>query len=334
MSASAPTQSCDSECPECGPRSVLKVDPDGWLACTTCGIQIEPVDVFESTHANSEFEPNTTSGVGHGDSTGSARKLTGSVISGTVDHAGNVVGNAWKHRGRFRTQLDRRDSAALEGTRARRATMRKIKALTLEQPTLQREALYNLSKGWPEPKNRPSEFHTIAQAGHPTPRESSAAACIIVAAERIGIQIPAHKIISELFDIDRVKAADARKYLIRSIKCLRGHLGPRARKEATSNRLDSALDSAFQRDNRLGPIYPKIRSFCEFWAEKSGNSRILDSPASYAACAAYEIGKTEGIGMTLEDIEIAFEISQGFRSYAKEVRDLLTFIESHPGVVG
>ena len=120
----------------------------------------------------------------------------------------------------------------------------------------------------------------------------------------------------------------------RSIKCLRRHLGPRARKEATSNRLESALDSAFQRDNRLGSIYSKIRIFCEFWAEKTGNSRILDSPASYAACAAYEIGKTEGIGMTLEDIEIAFDISQGFRSYTKEVRDLLTFIESHPGVMG
>jgi hypothetical protein len=283
----------------------------------------------------SEFDPNTTSGVGHGDSTGLGRKLSGSTISGRVDHAGNPLGKAWKHRGTFRTQIDNRDRAVLEGTRARLATMRIIKDLTRDQPTLQKEALFNLSKGWPEPKNRPPDFQTIALAGHPTPRESSAAACIIVAAERMGIHIPAHRIIGDLFDLDRMSSAEARKYLTRSIKCLRIHLGPRARKEATSHRLDSILNSAFHRDPRLGPIFDQVHRLCHFWAEFTGQSRVLDSPKSYAACAAYELGKIEGIGMTLEDIEIAFEVSQGFRAKQKqtELRELLAFIDRHPGVL-
>ena len=333
MSARAPTQSCESECPECGPRSTFKTDPDGWLACVTCGLQLEPVDVFESTRAMSEFEPNTTSGGGHGDSIGLGNKLTGSVISGRVDHAGNAVGKAWKHRGSFRTQLDSRDRAALEGTRARRDTMRKIKGWTQDKPALQREALYNFSKGWPEPKDRSADFFTIAQAGHPTPRESSAAACIIVASQRMGIHIPAHQIISDMFDIGRIKAADAQKYLMRSIKCLRGHLGPRARLEVTSQRLDSLLNAAFDRDIRLGPIHSKVRRFCHFWAEKSGNSRILDAPDLYAACVAYELAKITGIGMTLGDIEVAFDVSQGFRAYRAEVQDLLAFTEKYPEVL-
>lgn len=333
MSAKAPTQSCDAECPECGPHSTFKTDSDGWLACVTCGLQLEPVDVYESTRAMSEFDPNTTSGVGHGDSTGLGRKLSGSTISGRVDHAGNPLGKAWKHRGNFRTQIDNRNRAVLEGTRARLATMRIIKDLTRDQPTLQKEALFNLSKGWPEPKNRPADFQTIAQAGHPTPRESSAAACLIVAAERMGIHIPAHRIIGDLFDLDCISSAEATKYLKRSIKCLRIHLGPRARKEATSQRLDSVLNAAFDRDIRLGPIHGKVRQFCHLWAEKSGNSRILDSPDLYAACVAYELAKIEGLGMTLEDIEVAFGVSQGFRTYRAEVQDLLAFIEKYPGVL-
>ena len=256
MTASVPPQKSDSECPGCGqPQANFTTDPDGWLACPSCGLQLEAVDVFESTHAMSEFDPNASSGVGHGDPTGLGRKLTGSTISGRVDHAGNPVGKAWKHRGSFRTQIDNRNRAVLEGTRARLATMRIIKSLTQDQPTLQKEALYNLSKGWPEPKNRSADFQTIAMAGHPTPRESSAAACIIVAAERMGIHIPAHRMVSDLFDLDRMTSAEARKYLTRSIKCLRIHLGPRARKEATSTRLDSVLNSAFDRDVRLGPIF-------------------------------------------------------------------------------
>jgi hypothetical protein len=281
----------------------------------------------------SEFEPNTTSGVGHGDATGLGRKLTGSVISGGVDHAGNPLGKAWNHRGSFRTQIDNRDRAVLEGTRARLATMRMIKGLTRDQPSLQKEALFNLSQGWPEPKNRAADFPTIAMAGHPTPRESSAAACIIVAAERMGIRITENRIISDLFDLNNMSSAEASKYLRRSIKCLRSHLGPRARKEATSHRLDSVLNSAFHRDARLGPIFDKVRLLCHFWADYSGQSRVLDSPATYAACAAYELGKIQGIGMTLEDIEVAFEVSQGFRAKRDEVRDLLAFIDSHPGVL-
>ena len=83
----------------------------------------------------------------------------------------------------------------------------------------------------------------------------------------------------------------------------------------------------------MGPIFGKVRSFCHFWAESSGQSRVLDSPASYAACAAYELGKIAGIGMTLADIEIAFEVSQGFRAKRIEVQDLLVYIENHPGVL-
>ena len=311
----------------------MSIDPDGWLPCCSCGIQIEPVDVFESTRAMSEFEPNTTSGVGHGDPSGLGRKLTGSVVSGRVDHAGNAVGKAWQHRANFRGTLDSRDRAVLEGTRARRDTMRIIRESTRDKPTLQKEALFNLSKGWPEPKNRPPEFRTIALAGHPTPRESSAAACIIVASERMGIRIPAHRMIGELFDLDKVTSRDARKYLTRSIKCLRGHLGHRARQEATNNRLDSILNSAFDRDLRLGPIHERVRRFCLFWAEYTGRSRVLDAPKSYAACAAYEIGRLEGIGMTLEDIEVASDVSQGFRAKRIEVQDLLAFVETHPGVL-
>jgi hypothetical protein len=321
-----------SECPECGPRTRLSIDTDGWLACS-CGLQLEPVDILESNRAMSELEPNTTSGGGHGDSTGLGRKLVGSVISGTRDHTGNALSKSWQHRAKFRAKLDGRSRAVLEGTRARRDTMRIIRQSTQDTPTLQKEALYNLSKGWPEPKNRPATFQTIASAGHPTPRESSAAACIFVAAERMGIRIPAHRIVDDIFNLNKVSAAEARKYLTRSIKCLRSHLGSHARHEATSSRLDSILNSAFNRDCRLGPIHDRVRRFCHFWAEYTGQSRVLDSPVSYAACAAYELGKIADIGMTLEDIEVAFEVSQGFRANRTEVRDLLTFIESHPGVL-
>lgn len=333
MATSIPPQHSDTECPECGPRVDFKTDPDGWLACTSCGLQLEPVDVYVSSRAMSEFEPNTTSGIGHGDATGLGRKLTGSVISGSVDHAGNTVGSAWKHRGGFRTTLDSRDRAVLEGTRARLDTMRTIRAFTQDQPTLQKEAIFNLTKGWPDPKNRPGDFRTIALAGHPTPRASSAAACIIVAAERMGIRIPAHRLIGEFFDLQKVSSQDAKKYLIRSIKCLRTHLGHRASLEATGNRLDSVLNAAFDRDTRLGPIHDCVRRFCLFWAESTGQSRVLDSPSSYAACAAYEIGRQAGIGMTLKDIEISFDVSQGFRAKRNEVQEILAFLEKNPGVL-
>ncbi len=323
----------EPECPECGPHTLLGIDPDGWLSCS-CGLQIEPVDVLESSRPMSELEPNTTSGGGHGDSTGLGQKLVGSVFSGDLDYAGNTVSKSWQHRSKFRGQLDGRSRAVLEGTRARRDTMRIIRQATQNSPTLQKEALYNLSKGWPEPKNRSTTFQTIASAGHPTPRESSAAACIFVAAERMGIRIPAHRIVDDIFTLNKITAADARKYLTRSIKCLRGHLGSRARQEATSSRLDSVLNSAFNRDSRLGPIHDRVRRFCHFWADYTGQSRVLDSPVSYAACAAYELGKLADIGMTLEDIEAAFEVSQGFRAKRSEVQDLLTFIESNPGVLG
>jgi hypothetical protein len=187
--------------------------------------------------------------------------------------------------------------------------------------------------GWPEPKNRSSDFVTIGHASHPVPRESSAAACIFVAAERMGINIPARRLITEMFDLSKVTSGLADKYLRRAIKCMRHHLGPRARKEATQHRLNAILDSAFSRDKRLGPIHRLVYRFCIFWAEYTGKSRVLDAPASYAACAAYEIGKLQNIGLTLEDIEAAFLVSQGFRMRSSEVQDLLAFIDNHPGVL-
>jgi hypothetical protein len=208
-----------------------------------------------------------------------------------------------------------------------------IREATRQNPSLQREALYNFAKGWPEPKDRSDDFKTIAHAGHPTPRSSSAAACIFVASENIGIRIPAHQLIKQLFDLGNISSQEAKKYLVRSIKCLRGHLGHSANQEATNNRLDSVLNSALSRDIRLGLIHNRVREFCLFWAEYTGQSRVLDAPVSYAACAAYEIGKIEGIGMTLEAIQIAFEVSQGFKSRQQEVQDLLMLIDEHPGVL-
>ena len=322
----------ESECPECQTATNLSVDPDGWLSCS-CGIQLEPSDIFVSERTSGDFDSSITSGVGHGDAIGLGRKLTGSVISGHKDHAGNAVGKAWKHRSGIRAQLDSRSRAVLEGTRARRDVMRRIREYTVDQPSLRDEALHNLSVGWPEPHNRSSDFVTIGQASHPVPRESSAAACIFVAAERMCISIPARRLITEMFDLSTVTSGLADKYLRRAIKCLRQHLGPRARKEATQHRLDAVLDSAFGRDNRLGVIHRRVRRFCLFWAEYTGESRVLDSPVSYAACAAYEIGKIDDLGLTLEDIESAFQVSQGFRAKGAEVRELLAFIENHPGVL-
>ena len=323
----------EPECPECKTNTNLSVDDDGWLACS-CGIQLEPADVFVSERSSGDFDPTISSGVGHGDPIGLGRKLTGSVISGQKDHAGNAVGKAWKHRSGIRAKLDSHSRAVLEGTRARRDVMRMIREYTPGQPTLRDEALHNLSVGWPEPKNRSSDFVTIGHASHPVPRESSAAACIFIAAERIGFSMPAHRLITDLFDLSNITSGLANKYLRRAIKCLRHHLGPRARKEATQHRLDATLDSAFSRDNRLGTIHRRVRRFCLFWAEYTGESRVLDSPASYAACAAYEIGKIEDLGLTLDDIESAFLVSQGFRARSKEVRNLLAFIDSHPEVLG
>ena len=333
MSASVHSHSNEQDCPDCGPRSNLSIDPDGWLACSTCGLQLEAIDLFESTRTKGDFDSTITSGGGHGDAIGIGGKLSGSVLSGSKDYAGNSLSKSWQHRGRFRGQLDGRIRGVLEGTRARRETMRMIREATRHNPSLQREALYNFTKGWPEPKNRPGEFKTIGHAGHPTPRSSSAAACIFVASERMGIRIPAHQLIKDFFDLGNISSQEAKKYLVRSIKCLRGHLGHSANREATSNRLDGVLNSALSRDIRLGPIHNQVRNFCLFWAEYTGQSRVLDAPVSYAACAAYEIGKMEGTGMSLEDIEIAFEVSQGFRSRQQEVQDLLVFIDEHPGVL-
>ena len=333
MSANAPTQSCESECPECGLQSKLNIDPDGWLACSTCGLQIEAIDIFESSHSKGDFDSNISSGNGHGGPTGIGRKLSGSFISGTTDHTGNSVGKSWKHRGRFRAKLDNQIRGVLEGTRARKETMRMIREATRDSPTLQREALYNFSKGWPEPQSQPADFKTIAHAGHPTPRASSAAACILVAGERMGIRIPAHQLITQFFDSGKTSQKEAKKYLTRSIKCLRSHIGHAARKEATNNRLDSVLNAALARENRLGKIFNEVRSFCLFWAEYTGQSRVLDAPASYAACAAYVIGKSNTIGLTLEDIQKAFEVSPGFRVRVSEVQDLYSFTVKHPGVL-
>jgi hypothetical protein len=322
----------EPECPECRTSTNLSVDEDNWLACS-CGLQIEPADIFVSERSSSEFDSTISSGVGHGDAIGIGHKLTGSVISGHKDHAGNAVGKAWMHRAGIRGKLDSRSRAVLEGTRARRAVMRMIRENTPDQPTLRAEALHNFSVGWPEPRKCSADFITIGQVSHPVPRESSAAACIFVAAERMGISKPAHQLISDIFDLNNITFGLAEKYLRRAIKCLRQHLGPRARKEATDSRLDAVLDSAFGRQNRLGKIHQRVRRFCLFWAEYSGESRVLDSPASYAACAAYEIAKVDDLGLTLEDIETAFQVSQGFRAKRSEVRDLLAFIESHPGVL-
>tara|TARA_B100001250_G_scaffold382044_1_gene374858 strand:- start:72 stop:1076 length:1005 start_codon:yes stop_codon:yes gene_type:complete len=324
--------SSDLHCPECGPATSLGVDEDGWLACC-CGLQIEPADLFVSERSSSEFDSTITSGIGHGDAIGVGQRLTGSVISGFNDYAGNAVGIAWKHRSRIRGTIDSRDRAALEGTRVRRAVMRMIRESTRGQSALQAEALHNFLVGWPEPSKCSADFITIGHVSHPLPRESSAAACIFVATERMGIDRPVHALISEFYDLDNISFGLAKKYLTRAIKCLRQHLGPRAWKEATDHRLDAVLDSAFAREIRLGKIHRQVRQFCLFWADYSGESRVLDSPASYAACAAYEIGKIENLGMKLEDIEDAFQVSQGFRSKRSEVRDLLEFIDNHPGVI-
>ena len=326
-------QQTEPECPECRTSANLTVDVDNWLACS-CGLQIEPADLFVSERSSSEFDSTITSGMGHGDAIGVGQKVTGSVISGRKDHAGNAVGNAWKHRAGIRVQLDSRDRASLEGTRARRAVMRMIREKTQGQPTLRAEALHNFSVGWPEPSKCSTDFITIGQVSHPVPRESSAAACIFVAAERMGINRPVHGLISDFYDLANISFGLAKKYLRRAIKCLRQHLGPRARKEATDHRLEAVLDSAFARENRLGKIYRQVHRFCQFWADYTGESRVLDSPASYAACAAYEIGKVESLGLTLEDIEAAFQVSNGFRAKRSEVRDLLSFIDNHPGVIG
>ena len=323
----------ESVCPECCISSKLSVDIDHWLACNHCGLQIEPAEKYASDYTFNEFDSEIQSGVGHGDATGIGRKLIGSEISGNRDYAGNNLSQSWQNRGRFRARLDRQSRADLEGTRARRDTMRMIREATRQNPTLQREALFNFSAGWPEPKNRSADFKTIAHAGHPTPRSSSAAACIFVASERIGIRIPAHQLINQFFDVGNISFGEAKKYLLRSIKCLRNHLGYSANQEAVSNRLDGVLNSALSRDTRLGSIFNQVRKFCHFWAEIKGNSRVLDAPGSYAACAAYEIGKIEGIGMTLDDIQVAFEVSQGFRTRQREVQELLAFKEEFPEVV-
>ena len=333
MPASAHSQSTAQQCPDCGSQSELRVDSDGWLSCVLCGLQLEPLEMYESSPSKGDFDSTISSGCGHGDPIGLGRKLSGSNISGIRDYCGNPLSQSWQHRGRFRTQLDGRIRGVLEGTRARRESMRMIREATRDNPTLQREALFNFSKGWPEPKNQPPDFKTIAQAGHPTPRSSSAAACIFVASERIGFRIPAHQLINDLFDLGNVSSQDAKKYLIRSIKCLRRHLGHSANQEASSNRLDGVLNSALSRDIRLGTIFNQVRKFCQFWAEYTGQSRVLDAPSSYVACAAYEIGKIEGIGMTLDDIQIAFEVSQGFRNRQGEVQELLTFLEQCTEVI-
>jgi len=320
-------------CPECGPRSRLSVDDDGWLACE-CGLQIEAQDVLVSTRAASEFcdgGVNTTGG-GHGDAIGGGRKLTGSTFSGGRDHAGRALGKTWAGRSRMRERMDRRSRLTMEGTPARRATMRLIRENTQETDQLRREALYNLSKGWPEPKDRPADFRTTAAAGHPFGKPASAAACILVAAERLGIRAPVRVLVTSLFDMDEMSLRDAQGYITRSIKCLRSHLGKTAHREATGNRLDAVLNAAFDRDARLGPIFERVRSFCRFWAEYK-RPRVLDAPKTYAACAAYEIGKRFGLGLTLEAVETAFDTSQGFRTHSGEVQDLLEFVENHPEVM-
>ena len=142
--------------------------------------------------------------------------------------------------------------------------MRMIREKTQGQPTLRAEALHNFSVGWPEPSKCSTDFITIGQVSHPVPRESSAAACIFVAAERMGINRPVHGLISDFYDLANISFGLAKKYLRRAIKCLRQHLGPRARKEATDHRLEAVLDSAFARENRLGKIYRQVHRFCQF----------------------------------------------------------------------
>jgi len=323
-------QSGTHDCPECGNHRDFEEDQDGWFSCNRCGLQLEAVSVYVNTLPFTE--PGSISGVGHGGPIGVGEKAGTAPVSSFGGVNGSKANKDFSSRRHRISRESKRSVQKAQGTLARRVTKRMIRDYTRDMPLLRNEALFNLEKGWPEPKNREADFVTIASKAHPNGREGSAAACILYAAQRMGIEIPSKELLEDIFTLDDdLLLSDARQRTNRAKKRLHQVLGTNAFREASGNRLDAVLSSAFDRDNRLGPIHDRVRTFMLMWAEVS-RPRVLDSPSTYAAAVAYEIAKLNGISLTIVDCEFAFQVSQGFRTHCAEVRDLMIFARKHPGV--
>jgi hypothetical protein len=311
-------------CDECGAHDSLDIDIEGYLACTSCGIQIEKIDVFDEAPLFVDPEKqNSGSGSGRGDAIKPGSKLTGSSMGRGRDYSGKKLSAVWQKKYRWLEMLDNQNQRQLEGTVARRETIRMIKEICIDYKHISEVALEFFAIGWPEPRNRQSDFITTANAAHPFGRSATAAATILLAGEIVGIKLEMKNILEESFRKDEISMKEAHQFMVRAMKCLRKHMGPSIFKgiNATS-KMDAVLTSARDSDIRLGMIEAEVRKLCINWGNSS-NPRIFDSPANYVACVAYEISKVRGLRLKISDIQEAFTVSMAFRAHSGEVIELL-----------
>lgn len=314
-------------CENCGAMGYsYEVDEERWLACKICGMQMENIEPFEKTlQFNTSENENSGGGSGRGDKARVGDKLLGSIMGGNRDYYGKSVNSKWTKRGPILSKIDRHDRLQLEGTPARRATLRMIKDQCKEYSSILEVALNFFNLGWPEAKKYGKNFITTAKAAHPHGRAATTAACIILAGEEIGIKIDRNEVLTKAFSLDDIEINKANRFTFRAIKCLRPHIefvNKGLKQKSKTSKLDAILIYARDRDIRIGKIELKVRDLCIKWGDAS-NPRLFDSPKNYAACVVYEISKKEKLGMKIEDIKKAFSTSAAFREHSKDVRHLL-----------